>query len=267
MIMLPKKYQVFLLALMMCHIPSLSAQQSPASKANHNVVDSLNNTQQSIQMGKSSQNTVDHLVSETDALLNEYQNLLKKTEYQKAYNTELKTLQSEQLQELASIEKQIKDIIITKQQLLPLLREMVATLQQFIRLDLPFKREQRLTAIDKLSQLLSSSSASISDKYRRVMEMYQAENDYNYDLEVYRDNVLVNDESLSVKVLRVGRSNLYFQTMDTEISGIWDQDSKQWTILPDGYKHNIRKAMRIASKQAAPELLTLPYSVSLSGEK
>jgi hypothetical protein len=235
------------------------AQVTAAQHANNNLSESINHTQQTLSAGKNSQNKVNRLASETDALLNEYQALLKKTEYQKSYNQELRILKTEQLQALAELDQQLKDIVITKQQLLPLLREMVQTLEQFIKLDLPFRRIERLTSVDKLSKLLSSSSASISEKYRRVMEMYQAENDYNYDLEVYRDNVTLNDEDLSVQVLRIGRSNLYFQTMDANVSAMWNQESKNWDVLDNKYQLNIRKAMRIASKKAAPELLELPF--------
>jgi Skp family chaperone for outer membrane proteins len=235
------------------------AQVTAAQHANNNLSESINHTQQTLSAGKNSQNKVNRLAGETDALLNEYQALLKKTEYQKSYNEELRFLKTEQLQALADLDQQLKDIVITKQQLLPLLREMVQTLEQFIKLDLPFRRTERLTSVDKLSKVLSSSSASISEKYRRVMEMYQAENDYNYDLEVYRDNVTLNDEDLSVQVLRIGRSNLYFQTMDANVSAMWNQESKNWDVLDNKYQLNIRKAMRIASKKAAPELLELPY--------
>jgi hypothetical protein len=235
------------------------AQVTAAQHANNNLNKSINHTQQTLSAGKNSQNKVNRLAGETDALLNEYQALLKKTEYQKSYNEELRILKTEQLQALAELDQQLKDIVITKQQLLPLLREMVQTLEQFIKLDLPFRRTERLTSVDKLFKVLSSSSASISEKYRRVMEMYQAENDYNYDLEVYRDNVTLNEEELSVQVLRIGRSNLYFQTMDVNVSAMWNQERKSWDVLDNKYQLNIRKAMRIASKKAAPELLELPY--------
>jgi hypothetical protein len=99
------------------------------------------------------------------------------------------------------------------------------------------------------------------------MELYQAENDNNYNLEVYRDNVMFNEETLSVQVLRIGRSNLYFKTMDANVSAMWNQQTKQWDLLDNKYKLNIRKAMRIAAKKAAPELLKLPYSTELDGTK
>ncbi|MFT6154434.1 MAG: hypothetical protein ACJA0E_000058 [Bermanella sp.] len=258
---IPVKASCVVLTLLLSNI-SL-AENTLTSQVNNTFNESVNNTAQTLQSGKKSQYKVNKLASETDALLNEYQALLKKTEYQKSYNQELSILQTEQLQELASLDRQIKDIIITKQQVLPLLREMVQTLEQFIKLDLPFRLTDRLTSVDKLSQLLGSSSASISEKYRRVMELYQAENDNNYDLAVYRDTVTFNEEELSVQVLRIGRSNLYFQTMDANVSAIWNQQTKKWDLLDNKYKLNIRKAMRIASKKSAPELLELPYSSRL----
>jgi hypothetical protein len=259
------KISVVLLVLLFSNISF--SQNALIVQANSEFNESVSNTAQTLQSGKKSQSKINQLASETDTLLNEYQTLLKKTEYQKSYNQELSILQAEQLHELASLDRQIKDIIITKQKVLPLLREMVQTLEQFIKLDLPFRLTDRLTSVDKLSQLLSSSSVSISEKYRRVMELYQAENDNNYNLEVYRDNVMFNEETLSVQILRIGRSNLYFQTMDANVSAMWNQQTKQWDLLDNKYQLNIRKAMRIASKKAAPELLELPYSTELDGAK
>ncbi len=228
---------------------------------------SIDTTEQTRQMGIKSQAKVDKLASLQQALLNEYQALLQKSEYQKSYNQELRTLQTEQVLEIESLKQQIKDIALTKQRLLPLLRDMVQTLEQFIRLDLPFRHESRLTSIDKLQRLLASSSATVSEKYRRVMELYQAENDYNYDLEAYRDSIQLNDQTLSVQVLRIGRSNLYMQTMDGKKTGMWNRQSKKWQLLDDSQALNIRKALRIADKKAAPELLSLPYSTQLDHVK
>lgn len=225
---------------------------------------SMDNTQSTRLMGVNSQQKIDRLASEQQQLLLEYQALLKKSEYQKSYNEELTILEKEQVVELASLRQQISDIKLTKQQLLPQLREMVITLEQFIRLDLPFKLQQRLTSVDKLKRLLSSSRTPISEKYRRVMELYQAENDYNYDLEVYRDNISLAGDELSVQVLRVGRSNLYMQTMDGKISAMWNAQQKNWQLLDEQYRLNIRKAMRVAAKKSAPELLNLPYDTNVS---
>ncbi len=220
----------------------------------------MSNTEKTRMMGVKSQQKIDQLANDQQELLAEYQALLKKSEYQESYNKELTILKKEQSQEVINLKQQISDIKLTKQQLLPLLREMVATLEQFVHLDLPFKRQLRLASIEKLKTLLSSSRVSISEKYRRVMELYQAENDYNYNLEVYRDKIWLASEELAVQVLRVGRSNLYMQTMDGQKSGMWDIQLKTWKVLDGQYHLAIRKAMRVADKKMAPELLSLPVS-------
>jgi len=242
---------------------TLAATVDDGQQAKSHFQQSMDNTEATRLMGVKSQQTIDQLANQQQQLLAEYQALLKKSEYQKSYNQELTILKKEQTQEIALLKQQIADIKLTKQQLLPLLREMVATLEQFIRLDLPFKLQQRLTSIDKLKRLLSSSRASISEKYRRVMELYQAENDYNYDLEVYRDNISMAGDTLSVQILRIGRSNLYMQTMDGNKSAMWNRQQQNWQLLGDQYQLNIRKAMRVAAKKSAPELLNLPYITDL----
>ncbi len=251
--------RLFVVALMLSGL-SLSVFSEDIQVNKQLLQQGMNNTEKTRMMGVKSQQKIDQIAGDQQKLLAEYQALLKKSEYQESYNKELTILKKEQTQEIINLKQQISDIKLTKQQLLPLLREMVATLEQFVHLDLPFKRQQRLASIDKLKGLLSSSRASISEKYRRVMELYQTENDYNYNLEVYRDKIWLAEEQLAVQVLRVGRSNLYMQTMDGQKSGMWNTQLKTWQVLDSQYHLAIRKAMRVADKKMAPELLSLPVS-------
>jgi len=220
---------------------------------------SLETAEKTQRMGQQSQQVVNTLAKQQQELLDKYQKLLRKTEYQKEYNQELRILEIEQKENIEILQQKIEDVKLTKQQLLPLLREMVKTLDQFILLDLPFHKEARLNSINEIKGFLSRSNVSISEKFRRVMAFYQAENDYNYNLEVYRDNIEISDESRSVQVLRVGRNALYLQTLDGKLSALWNKHTKQWQILDDKYQRPIRKAMRIASQKSAPDLITLPY--------
>lgn len=224
---------------------------------------SLETTDKTQTMGKNSQQVVDKLANQQLQLLEQYQKLLRKAEYQKEYNQELQLLKEEQKDNIAQLQKKIEDIKLTKQQILPLLREMTKTLEQFIRLDLPFHKELRLNSINDLKALLSRSSVTITEKFRRVMAFYQAENDYNYDLEVYRDNVEIVNETRSVQVLRVGRNALYIQTLDGELSALWNKYTQNWQILGNEFHRPIQKAMRVAGQKTAPDLLSLPYLTQL----
>ena len=237
-------------------VSSTHAQQSLLKE-------SLDTAEKTQKMGQHSQQVVDKLAKQQQQLLEQYQRLLRKTEYQKEYNQELLILKEEQTDSIAALQQKIEDIKLTKQQLLPLLREMTKTLEHFVKLDLPFHQEDRLIGINDLKILLSQSSVTITEKFRRVMAFYQAENDYNYDLEVYRDNILLNEESRSVQLLRVGRNALYIQTLDGQTSALWNKNTKNWEILNNEFNRPIQKAMRIIGQKAAPDLLTLPYLTSL----
>ena len=64
-----------------------------------------------------------------------------------------------------------------------------------------------------------------------------------------------------VSVLRVGRTGLYYQSIDGQFSGVWDKDAKGWLELTDGASRNqIRQGLKIANKQVAPELMMLPIN-------
>ena len=53
-----------------------------------------------------------------------------------------------------------------------------------------------------------------------------------------------------------------YQTLDESESGVWSQGENgqpgQWEPLDSGYRSSIRQGLRIARKQAAPDLIQLP---------
>lgn len=213
--------------------------------------------------GQKSQKKVDRLAQKSRQLLAEYQRLLQQGEYQKSYNQELRVLQQEQFDDIESLKQQLADLKITQQRLLPLLRDMTSTLEQFIELDIPFQKKQRLASVQELSELLSRSQVGIAEKFRRVMELYQAENDMNYNLEVARESVTFAGQTLSVDVLRVGRSNVYWQTLDQQQSAIWSAVDKKWLLLEASQHLPLRQAIRVANKDSAPALLALPVLLEM----
>ncbi|HEC23288.1 MAG TPA: DUF3450 family protein, partial [Chloroflexi bacterium] len=68
-----------------------------------------------------------------------------------------------------------------------------------------------------------------------------------------------------VDTLRIGRLGLYYRTLDGEEVGYWDKNAGGWRPLPEGYAKDIDKGLRIARKQAAPQLIKL-YLPTARGE-
>ena len=101
-----------------------------------------------------------------------------------------------------------------------------------------------------------------AEKYRRILEAFQIENEYGRTIEAYRGSLDRGGESLPVDFLRVGRVALVYQTLDASELGAWDQAAGQWQPLDRSYRGALRKGLRIARKQAAPDLLRLPVAAA-----
>ena len=67
----------------------------------------------------------------------------------------------------------------------------------------------------------------------------------------------INGNDVEVDMLRIGRVALYYQTTDQKLTGMWDSVNKEWKVLGEDQNRNVRKAIKVAAKTIAPELLSL----------
>ena len=205
-----------------------------------------------------SQQKIDQLSRETRILLEEYRSLRESTEYQQAYTSELEQLQAAQQAQIESLNRQIAQARITRQRILPLMRSMAEALEQFVLLDLPFHQEERLAGVLQLKQRLGRPDLSVSARFRLLLEAYQIEQDYGVTLEAWRGPVSQEGETRSVEFLRLGRAALYFQSLDRETSAYWDATRRAWLPLTGDSNRALSQALRVARKETAPQLLSLP---------
>ena len=62
--------------------------------------------------------------------------------------------------------------------------------------------------------------------------------------------------------LRVGRVGLYYQTLDQTEVGVYDVASGSWRSLDESYIRPINKAIKVALRQATPEIFELAVPAS-----
>lgn len=206
-----------------------------------------------------SQAKVDALSRETRILLEEYRSLKESAEYQEAYTRELQNLENAQRAQIESLNLQIAQARITRQRILPLMRSMVDTLEKFVVLDLPFHQQERISAVMQLRQRLDRPDIPVSARFRLLLEAYQLEQDYSRTVEAWRGPLQRDGENLSVEYLRLGRTALYYQSLDRQLSGYWDQQLQDWVTLDAAHNRALAVAMRVARNQTAPDLLALPF--------
>ena len=205
-----------------------------------------------------SQQKIDALADDTKDLVQEYKSTLQKIDSLRVYNNQLEILIKKQDEQLLSISRQLRSVEETQRNIVPLMLHMIEVLEKFIALDLPFLQKERQERIKFLNEMMNRPDVSLPEKYRRIMEAYQIEMEYGRTIEASSDTININGHSQTVDVLRVGRIALVYQTLDGETSGHWDVQSKKWITLPDKYDRSIAQGIKIARKQAPPDLFKLP---------
>jgi hypothetical protein len=204
-----------------------------------------------------SQARIDQLQDATSEMLGKYRQALLDAESIKRYNEQLAQQVQSQEGTLAGMRKQLSEIETTQRDVLPLMQEMVDTLEQFVALDVPFLPDERARRILTLKGLLQRAEVSTSEKYRRIMEAYQIEMDYGRTLDAYEGTLEAGGAQRTVQFVRLGRVALLYQTNDALETGYWDTAAKSW-VRDDNYSQDVREALRIAKKQGAPDLIMVP---------
>jgi len=208
--------------------------------------------------GVESQKRIDELADRTDELLALYRSALKQIESLRVYNRQTEDLIAAQEEEMASLQAQIDDVEVVGRGVKPLMLKMLEALDQFVELDIPFNMDERRERVASLRVMMDQSDVSESEKYRRLLEAFQIENEFGRTIEAYPGTLERDGKELTVDFLRVGRIALVFQTLDGNENGVWDQASRSWQPLDSSYRSSIREGLRVARKQAAPDMIRLP---------
>lgn len=204
----------------------------------------------------SAQRQIDKLDEAAQDAYADYRAKLIELEGLRTYTRQLQALLDEQQAVLDALGAQIQKTGSMDRELIPLMERMHTALGTLIEQDMPFLADERQTRHERLRAILDNPELPLATKYRSLFEAYQIELDYGRTLETYSDTLEVDGKSLMVTILRVGRIGLYAMSADRNIIYEWDNRSRQWQ-LTEGLRHNLEKAVRMAKKQVAPDLLVL----------
>lgn len=174
----------------------------------------------------------------------------------KAYNDQLEKLVASQQNELDVGNQQILSVDATELEVKPLMDRMIDGLEQFIELDMPFSLDERRERVSNLRIIMEDSTVDDPERYRRIIEAYQIENDYGRD--VVSTTAKLPGQDITVNLLRIGRVALVYQTLDGKQSAFWNQRDKKWELLSEEFNRSVKQGIRIALKRTSPNLITLP---------
>ena len=208
-------------------------------------------------ISQSSQERVDKIVQQTRNLEDKYRASLKEIEGLLIYNQLLDLQIENQERVMIDLEKSIVMVSIINRQIVPVMTRMIESLEQFISLDVPFLKEERTNRVKNLKEIMVRQDVTVAEKYRKVTEAYQIENDYGRTIETYKDTLEVDGATLELDFLRVGRISLMYQSVDGKVSGVWNQKTQSWEDAQNS-RNQIKMGLRIAKKMVPPDLVILP---------
>lgn len=212
---------------------------------------------------RASQQRVGKTANETDKVIAAYKRELKVIDGLKVYNALLQRQLDDQQETIAQLKQSISEVAVIERQITPLMIRMVASLEEFVKRDVPFLLKERNNRVTKLNETIARADVTAAEKFRSVLEAFQIETEYGRTIEAYRDVLEIEGKPREVSFFRMGRIALVYQTDDSENNGVWDQANRKWQPL-DGaeYRNYISTGLKIARKEIPPELIILPVSAA-----
>jgi len=213
--------------------------------------------QRRLSLAQQSQERINGVVDGTRSLEDQYRAINKEIDGLKVYNRLMNAQVQGQMATLEDIGLSMDQVDVINRQIFPLMERMIDGLDQSIKVDIPFVMEERTERVNTLKEIMSRSDVSVAEKFRKVMEAYQIENDYGTTIYVYKQSLTIDGATRAFNMLQIGRVGLYFQSDDTQVTGRWNNTTRNWEI-DNSARNEVRKGLRVARQLVAPELINVP---------
>ena len=214
--------------------------------------------QRRLNLAQESQERINQVVEGARSLTDQYRAVNKEIDGLKVYNRLMTAQTNGQNATLEDISISMDQVDVINRQIFPLMERMIDGLEQSIALDIPFLMEERTNRVASLKDTMERSDVSVAEKFRKVMEAYQIENDYGSSNDYYTHSLEIDGSTREYNMLRIGRIGLYFQSDDTSVTGWWNAELGAYEELGNEHRNEVRKGIRVARQLIAPELILLP---------
>lgn len=211
------------------------------------------------------QDQINQLDDERSDLVREYRTMLQRLDAAKLYAAQQERVVASQREELASLNDQLGRVDEISAQMTPMMLDMISDLEVFVEADLPFKSELRQERLDQLNRAMDSADVSPAERYRLIIEAYQAEMEYGRTIASYEEEIDVDGEPVTVQLFQYGRVALVYLNPVTGEVARWDRETNAWQPLDSSFRRPIQDAIRIAEGTKQQDVLFGPiekFSVS-----
>ncbi len=213
---------------------------------------------QSITTRQGTQEAVEKWQTDRGSLTAQFDALTSETASLQSYKDALQSRVDKTQQRLAVKQKQLVDIEKIGEEITPFLDELFVQLRQVVGDGLPFLAEERQKRLARMEEMMADPKTSVNEKYRRLMEAMQIEAEYGFTTEVYSQEIDSPSGKVQVEVLRLGRLNLFYLSLDGRACGFYDEATGTWQALDDNWLREISAAIAMVRKEKPVSFVNLP---------
>lgn len=217
----------------------------------------LSTAQQSTRNSQQAQKQVDAADDRASSAKREYVAVLQQKDNVELFVKQQDIYLQSQQGELDSLRFQLGTVEQIKQGMAPMMLRMVVELEDAVRADLPFRMDERLSRIERVKAYMADPDVSPAEQYRQILNAYKIEVNYGMGIDSY-EGAHPTDAGQYVNFLRYGRLSLMYMTKDESEIGRYNMESGEWDVLDGAEAISVRRAIRVALGEAAPEMLSAP---------
>ena len=241
----------FCLALLVLFFALPAAADPLADKVKKSVGDA-------VEIRRKSQKDSEKWAAEKNRLEAEFDSLLEDQKRLDALVDRLEKQRDAKQHRVSSLEEQLASMEAVSNRIMPFLKTVAARIETLIETPPRFLTEERSARLDYLTKALDDPQPAPGETFRRVMDGLFEEVEYGNTVEVYREKIAVENDEVLVDVFRLGRTALFFQTLDQETCGYRDTAAGQWLRLPRKANRGVHAAMEIGAKRRPADIVSLP---------
>ncbi|OUX95255.1 MAG: hypothetical protein CBB77_03580 [Hyphomonas sp. TMED17] len=218
----------------------------------------INTGEQATRRAEQVQNRINQLDDERSDMVSEFRTLLQRKQAAELYVRQQEKVIESQEREEESLIDQLGRVDEITAQTVPMLRDMVSDLENFVRADLPFKIEDRMARIELLKTAMESADVPIVEQYRLIIEAYKTEMEYGRTVQTWPEDVIIDGETVKVDMFLYGRVALVYLSPDRRHGSRFDRETGEWVDVDSAFKDEIAAAIRQAQGKSTPGVMYAP---------
>lgn len=209
---------------------------------------------------------VDKLDSRLQQMKDEHKNRMSSLSREQGQLESEKERQQMQLKKLerqvAEEKEKLAEAGVGNEALKPVIADGIANLRDYVRTALPFKRAERLNALDEMENQLKGGSLPPPRVANRLWSFVADEIRLTEETGLYRQSITIDGGDKLVDVARLGMMHLYFRTDDGQAGfAVKENDSWQYRYARGANKDRINNLLSSLRKQVRTGYFELPNPV------